>query len=74
MRVETRTLYSSPNGDEWHLARDSDSGEVFIVHRPNAASGGKSPRIDVGSFLSLGGGRGPEHQELLRLIGTLVEQ
>jgi hypothetical protein len=43
-----------------------------VVHEPNVASGGQVAHIDIGAFL-LGGGKGPEHQELLRLIGTLVE-
>ncbi len=72
MAVETRELYSSANGDRWFLVRDSDSGHVFVSHEPNAASGGRKSQIEIGAFLSRGG-FGPEHQELLRLIGTLVE-
>ena len=73
MALEMRELYSSPNRDRWYLARDPASGEVFIQHFPNAASGGRPSHIEIGTFLSRGG-RGPEHQELLRLIGTLVEE
>ena len=29
--------------------------------------------MEIGAFLSRGGGQGPEHSELLRLIGTLVD-
>jgi hypothetical protein len=65
-----RTLYSSPNGDRWNLICDT-SGEIFNRHEANMASGGHVAHIDIGTFLS--SGRGPEHQELLRLIGTLVE-
>jgi hypothetical protein len=72
MAVETRELYHSPNGDRWYLARDVDSGRVFIRHEPNLPSGGQAADVEVGAFLSRGG-LGPEHQELLRLIGTLVE-
>jgi hypothetical protein len=72
MAVEMRELYHSPNGDRWHLARDVDSGRVFIRHEPNLPSGGRTVDIEVGAFLSRGG-LGPEHQELLRLIGMLVE-
>lgn len=68
---KARTLYSSPNGDRWYLIRDT-SGEIFIRHEANVASGGHVAHIDLGTFLS--SGRGPEHQELLRLIGTLVEE
>jgi ketosteroid isomerase-like protein len=70
MAVETRELYRSSSGDRWQLARDSESGRVFIVHEPNIASGGQTSHIEIGPFLT--GGHGPEHQELLRLIGTLV--
>jgi hypothetical protein len=73
MGVATRELYSSPNGDRWYLARDVESGQVFIRHQPNRPSGGKAAELEVGAFLR-GGGQGPEHQELLRLIGTLVER
>jgi hypothetical protein len=73
MAVEMRELYSSPNGDRWYLARDSDSGQVFIRHEPNLPSGGKAADLEVGMFLRLRG-QGPEHQELVRLIGTLVER
>jgi hypothetical protein len=69
--VQTRSLYSSPNGDRWHLARDSD--RVFVRHEPNPSSGGRVTDIEVGDFLSRGG-LGPEKQELLRLIGCLIEQ
>jgi hypothetical protein len=72
MTVKMRELYSSPNGDRWYLARDIDLGQVFIQHEPNLPSGGKAVRIEVGAFLSQSG-RGPEHRELLRLIGTLAE-
>jgi hypothetical protein len=68
---KVRKLYSSPNGDRWYLIRDV-SGEVFIRHEANIASGGHVAHITIGTFLS--SGQGPEHQELLRLIGTLVEE
>ncbi len=70
--VQTKELYSSANGDRWFLARDPGSGHVFIRHEPNAASGGRRTDIEVGAFLSRNA-YGPEHRELLRLIGTLVE-
>jgi hypothetical protein len=73
MTPETRELYRSSNGDRWYLARDPDSGRVFIKHEPNVSSGGRVSHIDIGTFLTAGG-HGPEHQELLRLIGTLVKE
>jgi hypothetical protein len=45
---------------------------VFIRHEANVPSGGKRTDIDLGELLS-GGQQNPEHQALLRLIGTLVE-
>ena len=72
MGIETRTLYRSSNGDRWHLARDTESGRIFIQHEANPSSGGRVSEIAVDAFLGTGA-RGPEHQELLRLIGTLVE-
>ncbi len=71
MTIETRTLYQSSNGDRWRLARDTETGRVFVQHEANLPSGGRIDEIEIGPFLS-GSGRGPEHQELLRLIGTLV--
>jgi hypothetical protein len=68
----TRTLYLSSNGDRWLLARETDSGRVFVRHQANLPSGGRVTDLDVGAFLAAGP-PGPQHQELLRLIGTLVE-
>ena len=66
MAVETRELYSSPNGDRWFLGRDAATGEVFVRHEPDPPSGGRRSHIEQGA-------RNPEHQALLRLIGTLIE-
>jgi hypothetical protein len=71
--IQTRELYHSANGDRWQLAYDVAVGRVFVRHEPNPASGGKPSDIDIGAFLSRGG-EGLEKQELLRLIGTLVEK
>jgi hypothetical protein len=69
MALLTKELYHSPIGDRWYLARDPDTGRVFVRHQANLASGGHVTDIDVGVFLSQGSG--PEQQELLRLIGTV---
>jgi hypothetical protein len=71
MAVRTRPIYLSANGDRWLLACDPDSGRVFVRHEPNLPSGGQVADIDIGAFL-IAAGQGPEKQELLRLIGTLV--
>jgi len=68
---ERHELYRSPNGDAWFLAREPTNGHAFIIHQPNAPSGGRLSHIELGA--SLRSGKGPEQQALLRLIGTLVE-
>jgi hypothetical protein len=66
-----RELYRSSNGDRWSLIQDDQSDRVLILHEPNAASGGRPSRLEVGDFL-VRDAHGPQHAELLRLIGTLV--
>ena len=70
--LNIRELYHSSNGDRWYLARDPDAGRVFVKHQANPPSGGHIAEIEIGAFLNQG--NGPEHQELLRLIGTLAEE
>ena len=69
---ERRELYQSPNGDCWFLGREPENGQAFVIHQPNGPSGGRLSPIELGAFLSMET-KGPEHQALLRLIGTLVE-
>jgi len=68
----TRELYDSPNGDRCLLAREPESRRVFVRHIPNVPSGGKTTDIDIEAFLCERS-YGPQHIELLRLIGTLVD-
>lgn len=68
---KARKLYESANGDRWYLIRDP-SGAVFIRHEANVASGGHVEHIELAVFLNRGAG--PEQQELMRLIGMLVEE
>jgi len=68
----SRELYSSSKGDKWLLSREPESGHVFVRHIPNMPSGGKTTDIELGAFLCERT-YGPQHMELLRLIGTLVE-
>jgi hypothetical protein len=68
---DRRELYRSPNGDTWFLGREPTSGHAFIIHQPNAPSGGRLSHIELGEFLR--SGDGPEQKALLRLIATLVE-
>jgi hypothetical protein len=71
MSDHQREIYHSENGDRWLLSRDDD-GRAFILHKANPSSGGKVSSIELGGFLG-GGKAGPEHQALIRLIGSLVE-
>lgn len=71
MSVQSRVLYTSPNGDRWSLARDPQTAHIFVRHEANQASGGTATDMGLAEFLAQGG-MGPEKQELLRLIGTLV--
>ena len=71
MAIERRQLYASANGDRWYLARDTDDGHVFVQHQANAPSGGRVTDSEVAAFLARDSW-GSEHQELLRLIGTLI--
>lgn len=66
---KVRKLYVSPNGDRWYLVFDPPA-EVFVRHEANVAAGGTVTHIEIAEFLSIG--RGPEQQELLRLIGTMI--
>lgn len=72
MPAQKRELYASPNGDKWYLARESETGRLFVRHKANLPSGGQVTDIDIGAFLR-GGRRHPEHQALLRMIGTWLK-
>jgi hypothetical protein len=69
-KVRTRELYSSSNGDRWHLCR-STSGKVFVLHQANIPAGGRISQIELDDFLAKG--HGPEQQALVQMIGSLVE-
>jgi hypothetical protein len=69
-RAEMRPLYISPNGDAWFLVRDPATGEAFVRHQANRRSGGQVRDTEIEAFLS--GPRNPEHEALLRLIGSFI--
>jgi hypothetical protein len=72
MTAGQREMYYSENGDRWFLCSEND-GRLFVEHRANLASGGTVSRAEIADFL--GHGRaGPEHQALMRLIGSLIEK
>jgi hypothetical protein len=70
--MHERLLYQSSNGDAWLLTRDPASKFPAVKHEPNASSGGQISYTDVGKFLREGANN-PEHQALLKLIGTLID-
>jgi hypothetical protein len=72
MPQAARDLYRGANGDRWSLVLDDAVGRPQVLHEPNRASGGQASRIDIGDFL-IRDAHGPQHAELLRLIGSLVE-
>ena len=67
-----REFADSSNGDRWYLGRNDDTMHAYVVHKANLPSGGAVTRIEIGAFLNRGP-IAPEHQALLRLIGTLVD-
>ena len=67
-----RVLYQSNNGDAWLLTRNPTSKVPTVKHVPNASSGGQISYTDIGTFLR-DSANGPEHQALLKLIGTLLD-
>jgi DNA-binding transcriptional MerR regulator len=69
-RAKMTQLHRSANGDTWFFARDPATGLAFVRHRANTPSGGQVSDIEIGVFLN--GPRHPEHEALLRLIGTLL--
>jgi hypothetical protein len=68
--IHTKELYTSPNGDRWHLCKEA-TGRLFVVHQANLPSGGHISQIEIADFIARG--YGPEQQSLLRLIGTLLD-
>jgi hypothetical protein len=72
MSDDQREIYHSENGDRWLLCRDDD-GHVVVLHKANVSAGGTATKIELGDFLGRGKA-GPEHQELARLIGSLIDR
>ena len=71
--LQTKLLHRSESGDCWYLVRGREPERVFIRHEFNAASGAQAAELEIAEFL-IRGVYGPEHLELLRLIGTLVDE
>jgi hypothetical protein len=70
--MRERLLYQSSNGDAWLLTRGPASKLPAVKHEPNVSSGGQISYADIGKFLR-DDANGPEHQALLMLIGTLID-
>ncbi|TPG35567.1 hypothetical protein EAH89_30525 [Roseomonas nepalensis] len=70
--MKARLLYASGNGDRWLLMKDAETERVFVRHEPSSVLGGRIADLEIGEFL-IRGVYGPEHVELLHLIGSLVE-
>ena len=76
MTVVKRQFYKNhkPNGDEYmfHLARDSESGEVFVIRQADyMVDGGSETNMSLYELLAGGGNR---QNALLQLIGSLVPE
>ena len=67
-----REFADSSNGDRWFLCREDETGIPYVSHVANEPSGGRVSRVDIPRFLIRTMGS-PEHDALLRLIGSLVE-
>jgi hypothetical protein len=50
MTQPIRELYRSANGDRWSLIRED--GRIQVLHEPNAASGCRPSRLEIGDFLA----------------------
>ena len=72
MRINTRELYCSANGDKWFLRHDVETDRVYVKHVANPASGGHQTDYDVAAFMN--GPSAPERAALLRLIAGLAEK
>jgi len=64
-------IYASSSDDRWFLCRGEDVADVYVVHEPNAPSGGRSERVALGAFLARGVDS-PEQRVLLGMIGAMV--
>jgi hypothetical protein len=72
MGALTTPVYRSSNGDAWFLEQEP-SGALFVVHRPNEASGGRQSRITVDEFFGPGA-NGPEQQALTKILEKLKQE
>ena len=64
-------IYKSASGDGWFLCRN-EMGTYMSCMKSNEASRGKVSAVGIGEFLSQEK-VSPEHDTLLRLVGSLVD-
>jgi hypothetical protein len=71
--VRTIEFYRSPNGERWLGGCSPAILQTVgcLSGMSPICSGGQVADVEIGAFL-IPAGNGPEKQELLRLIGTLV--
>lgn len=67
MDTNTRSIYTSSNGDRWVLVHNPESGRSLVRHEPNRSSGGKAVEIDIDDFL-LRDGESPQGVALRTLL------
>jgi hypothetical protein len=72
MPTISKLLYSSSNGDQWSLVRDTGTGQMFVRHQPNEASGGLTTDTGVCEFIKRDGA-GPEFLALRRILAERSE-
>lgn len=48
-------IYRSPNGDDWLIRTNAETGKMSVVHRPNASSGGQESVTPIDELLERGG-------------------
>jgi hypothetical protein len=76
MAILTRQFFAHEKGNHdetWYrLARDTETGEVFILHEWAARSDAGSERIELSDFLSRN--TSSAKTKLLTMIGTLVKE
>jgi hypothetical protein len=72
-KSEFREFAASQNGDRWFVGRNEKTSKAYVVHKANDSSGGTRTEIEIGAFFQRTPAGVPEHEALLRLIGTLVD-
>jgi hypothetical protein len=70
LAIERRELYRASNDDRWYLARDTETGYVFVQHQGNRPSGGHIDDMEFGRFLD-GPPDAPERRAFMRTMSAL---